>query len=227
MMLFYQLVVFVTRFVEPGTEDLLPSLIGDSVDVFWKSLIDNQFGHEQIVLKFGRMFIYILQMFHTILPRASDSIKEQLLERIDESKFLDLIARTLLLCTPGVPGGPYFHEDAGHPDFMTCVNEVCIHLKDSIPRSMFEPKFSHILDDWIKYYDYVEYRREIGSASEEHRENAKHVQGIWKRVLHTLYQDENLGVAIHSVPSVIVALIVRQETGFTGRSWDPIVGVAN
>ncbi|EUC61637.1 hypothetical protein RSOL_403780 [Rhizoctonia solani AG-3 Rhs1AP] len=200
MILVYHLIEFVAGFVVPEAEDLLPCLIGDSIDLFWQSLIDNQFGHEQTVLKLGRMFIYILKMINNILPQASDYTKEQLLDWIDKSHFIDLLGRTLLMCTPGVPGGAYGHEDDGHPDFMTCTNEICIHLQDSIPGHMFEPKFSHILDDWIKYYSFLEYRCEMGSSLEKHRENARHVQGIWKRVLHTLKQADHVAVAVGCVP---------------------------
>lgn len=142
---------FVTPVIQPGTEDLVPSLLELALHRFWALLIGRQKEKIPLPYSIGAALHYIGQIFESL--RQTFHSNQRALVRVLETMFrndiLDLIGRAIFLLKPSRDESST--EFQSNARFLDDTQSMFLELSKVVPQGLLEYHFRHYARDWLKY----------------------------------------------------------------------------
>lgn len=173
-----------TKFVAPGTEDLLPSILELNVKRIWNEMKTPTEPHKPDV--YVDAIRDTFTNYSTILQnrvffvRPNNSLFEKLVDIVVKQDLIDLAARAILMLE--LPSDPPPPDLAGSQDYLSRVKLFYAQLCASMPKQHIYVISEHSFPEWLKFRSYLLWYPEIRRLVPEDRNHIMECLGVWNNI---------------------------------------------
>ncbi|CAE6421535.1 unnamed protein product [Rhizoctonia solani] len=171
------------QFVVPGTEDLLPAILGVTAKRIWEEIKDpsEEYKPDVYVDCIRDTFTnYATIIQSRTFSRMNDTLFQELVDHIIKQDLIDLAARAMLLLE--LPSEPPAHHLAGSADYLPRIQRFYRHLSESIPKQYIFMISDHFFPEWFKFRSYLTWCPEIRRLVPGDRDHMKKCLWVWNDI---------------------------------------------
>ncbi|KEP47068.1 Zf-MYND domain protein [Rhizoctonia solani 123E] len=182
----------VARFVTPGTEHFLPTVLKVTVERIWDEMKNPSEPHKPDVYvdsirdTFAN-YATILQ--NGVFGQMNRPFFQELLDNIIDYDLIDLAARAMLMLE--LPSEPPAHALAGSADYLPCIKHFYGQLCVSMPKQYIYVMSDQCLPEWLKFRSYLTWYPEMRRLIPKDREHIKKCLDTW------IDMGKSLGYQVH------------------------------